>query len=67
MYFRSFSTVKNAVLEIKIDGNPFMEKKYMVVRPPEMEKLVLDLSSAGLTENSVISFGIVKKEGNANG
>ncbi|MCQ2554182.1 MAG: NAD(P)/FAD-dependent oxidoreductase [Clostridia bacterium] len=67
MYFRSFSTVKNAVLEIKIDGNPFMEKKYMVVRPPEMEKLVLDLSSAGLTENSVISFGIVKKEGDING
>ena len=62
IYFRSFSTVKNAKLEVTIDGKEFFEKKYSVVRPPEMQKLVMDFSEANLKENSIISFRIVGEE-----
>lgn len=39
MYFRSAREMRNAKLKIKIDGKTVFEKKYQVIRPPEMERL----------------------------
>lgn len=53
-YFRSSSVVNNCRLNLKIDGQKVYEKKYAFLRPPEMEKLVLDFGKFGVKEGSSI-------------
>ncbi|HBS93922.1 MAG TPA: pyridine nucleotide-disulfide oxidoreductase, partial [Firmicutes bacterium] len=44
LYFRSARTIANASLEISAGGQVLLQKKYKAVRPPEMERIVLDLA-----------------------
>lgn len=41
MFFRSKQVLRNATLTIRRNGRTLLEKKYQVVRPPEMERLEL--------------------------
>jgi thioredoxin reductase len=42
-YFRSDAEYKNAVLRIFIDGAEIKKKRYAVIKPPEMERIILPL------------------------
>ena len=44
IYFRSSKTLKKAKLRVYSQDKEYISKKYPVVRPPEMEKLTLDLN-----------------------
>ncbi len=56
MYFRSAREMRNAKLKIKIDGKTVFEKKYQVVRPPEMERLQMDFSRFSIRKNQMIEI-----------
>lgn len=55
-YFRSITDMDNAKLILKIDGTEVYSRKYAHLRPPEMERLVLDMTKYGLNEKSKIEF-----------
>lgn len=42
IYFRSSRTLEGAAVVIAADGKVILNKSYPIVRPPEMERLVLD-------------------------
>jgi thioredoxin reductase len=44
IYFRSNRTMERAVVQIEADGEALFQKKFLVVKPPEMERIVLDLA-----------------------
>ena len=44
IYFRSDRVYKTAALGIYSDGTDYLSKKYRIVKPPEMKRVVLDLS-----------------------
>lgn len=50
-YFRSRDVLDKCKLTFEVNGKTIKEKKYPFLRPPEMERLVLDLSEVGLKEN----------------
>lgn len=54
VYFRSRDVYDNSMLRVTVDGKTVFEKKYAFLRPPEMEKVIVDFASCGVTENSVI-------------
>ncbi len=56
VYFRSSAVVNNCSLKITVDGKDVFRKKYAFLRPPEMERLVIDFSAFGLTPDSKILF-----------
>lgn len=56
MYFRSAREMRNAKLKIKIDGKTVFEKKYQVVRPPEMERLQIDFSGFSIRKNQTVKI-----------
>lgn len=56
MYFRSAREMRNAKLKIKIDGKTVFEKKYQVVRPPEMERLQMDFSGFSIRKNQTVKI-----------
>lgn len=63
LYFRSRDILDKCVFKIKKDGQEVFSKKYPFLRPPEMEKLVIDFSSYGLSQDSKIELEIeVKSE-----
>ncbi len=62
IYFRGRRTMRNAVLTIETDGKKVFEKKYQTVRPPEMERLVIDRNLLGLHDGADVC---VKLEGGA--
>ena len=64
-YFRSSRTLTGGRLEIAVDGKPLIQKKYRNLRPPEMEKLVVDFSGAGLTGDSAVTMTIVDEAARA--
>jgi len=59
IYYRTSNIMKNCKLVIELDGKQIKEKKYSVVRPPEMEKLNLDLSEYDLANCSELSFKLI--------
>jgi len=59
IYFRTRNILRKCKLVIELDGETIKEKKYMIVRPPEMEKLNLDLSEYKLSPESKIGFKLV--------
>ncbi len=63
VYFRSKDVLDNCRLKLSVDGKEVYSKKYAFLRPPEMEKLLIDFDSYGLNENSKISFEIEVTEG----
>lgn len=58
VYFRSREVLDNCKLIVTADGNEVFSKKYPFLRPPEMEKLVLDFDKLNLNENSEVIFDI---------
>lgn len=54
VYFRSRDVYDNSMFRVTVDGKTVFEKKYAFLRPPEMEKVIVDFASCGVTENSVI-------------
>lgn len=58
VYFRSRNVLNGCRLNISIDGNTVISKKYPFLRPPEMEKLTVDFSKYPLNSNSKITLSI---------
>lgn len=56
MYFRSAREMRNAKLKIKIGEKTVFEKKYPVVRPPEMERLSMDFSWFSIREDQTVKL-----------
>lgn len=54
VYFRSRDVYDNSIFRVTVDGKTVFEKKYAFLRPPEMEKVVVDFASCGITDSSVI-------------
>ena len=54
-YFRSRDVLDKCKLTFSVNGKVIKEKRFPFLRPPEMERLVLDLSGAGLEENEKIA------------
>ena len=57
-YFRTKKTKQNVCLKIKLDEKEIFSKKYLVVRPPEMLKISIDLSNESLTLDSKLTFSL---------
>lgn len=62
IYFRSREILDKCTFRITADGNEIFRKKYPFLRPPEMEKLVIDFNKFGLTETSEIKLDIEVNE-----
>lgn len=62
IYFRSREILDKCTFAITADGNEIFRKKYPFLRPPEMEKLVIDFNKFGLTETSEIKLDIEVNE-----
>lgn len=62
IYFRSREILDKCAFTITADGNEIFRKKYPFLRPPEMEKLVIDFNKFGLTETSEIKLDIEVNE-----
>lgn len=58
VYFRSREILDKCVFTIKKDGQEVFKKKYPFLRPPEMEKLVIDFDSFMLSERSELTLEI---------
>ena len=58
VYFRSREILDKCVFKIKKDGQEVFKKKYPFLRPPEMEKLVIDFDSYKLDESSELKLEI---------
>lgn len=58
LYFRSREVLNGCRLTITADGREVFAKKYPFLRPPEMERLVIDFSAFGLTDASEIAIDI---------
>ncbi|MBQ6264170.1 MAG: FAD-dependent oxidoreductase [Clostridia bacterium] len=56
VYFRSDEVANNRSLKISVDGEEKFRKKYAFLRPPEMERLVVDFSAFNLKPGSRIVF-----------
>lgn len=62
IYFRSREILDKCAFTITADDNEIFRKKYPFLRPPEMEKLVIDFNKFGLTETSKIKLDIEVNE-----
>ncbi|MGN0519304.1 MAG: pyridine nucleotide-disulfide oxidoreductase, partial [Candidatus Fimenecus sp.] len=62
LYFRSREILNSCRFVLSVDGKEVFSKKYPFLRPPEMEKLVLDFSKFELNEHSDIKLNIEVKE-----
>ena len=60
LYFRSRESLAEGTLLISVDGREVFRKNYRNLKPPEMERLTLDTSGFGLTEQSGVRLSIVK-------
>lgn len=58
LYFRSRDILDGCIFKITLDGKTIFSKKYPFLRPPEMEKLLIDFSQYSLSENSEIQLDI---------
>lgn len=58
LYFRSRENLGRCRLVIAADGRELFTRNYPFLRPPEMERLTLDLSDRGLTAETEINLEI---------
>lgn len=56
IYFRSKRDRNNVVLKLLINGKDVYEKKYQFLRPPEMEKIILDFKKFNIKDTDKIEF-----------
>ncbi len=61
VYFRSREDLNGCRFVITVDGREVFSRRYPFLRPPEMEKLVIDFSSYGLTTQSQVKLDIEVK------
>lgn len=61
LYFRSRRVLGPCTLLIKIEGQEILRKKYSAMRPPEMERLVVDFSKVSLSAHSVVTVEIAEE------
>lgn len=61
LFFRAAKDMDKATLKIKVDGNELFKKNFAFLRPPEMQKLDVDFSTFGLTENSKIEIEVEER------
>jgi len=59
-YFRSRTEMGKTRLSITADGRELYSKTYARLRPPEMERLELDFSAAGLKAGSVVCLNLTE-------
>lgn len=58
LYFRSREILNGCTFKIRVDDKEVFSKKYPFLRPPEMEKLVIDFTQYNLNANSKIDLDI---------
>ena len=56
LFFRARDERGKTRLVLEADGRPVYSKTYRALRPPEMERLCVDLSAAGLTGKSQLTL-----------
>ncbi len=56
LYFRSREIKKNIKVSLLVDGKPIKEKIYLNLRPPEMERMELNLENLNLSDSSKITL-----------
>lgn len=56
IYFRSKRDRNNVVLKLLVNGKDVYEKKYQFLRPPEMEKIILDFKKFNIKDTDKIEF-----------
>ena len=54
VYFRSKEVFEKATFRIVADGKTLFEKRYTFLKPPEMEKVVVDFASFNIRANTAI-------------
>jgi hypothetical protein len=52
LFFRSESVRGKTIVRVLVDGAKIFQKQYNQLRPPEMERVVLDLTQCQLTNDS---------------
>jgi thioredoxin reductase len=62
IYFRSSKEMGKTRLTVTLDGKEIFTKTYPRLRPPEMERLELDLEKFNIIEKSVINFSLLELE-----
>lgn len=62
IYFRSREILNGCQFVLTVDGKEVFSKKYPFLRPPEMEKLIIDFTKFDLNEHSDIKLNIEVKE-----
>ncbi|MGN0978192.1 MAG: NAD(P)/FAD-dependent oxidoreductase [Faecousia sp.] len=62
VYFRSKENLGSCKFSITVDGREVYSKKYPFLRPPEMERLVIDFSAYGLNHKSRVKMDIEVNE-----
>lgn len=61
LYFRAKETEKNARVQIVHGGKVLFNKKYLSLKPPEMERIELDLSDESFAPSDRIEIAMVRK------
>lgn len=57
-YFRSKKVLGKSTLRLTVDGAEVWKRRYPLLRPPEMQQLVLDMNKFEISESSDIRFEI---------
>lgn len=60
VYFRSFAERGKTRLSVTVNGNEIYKRTYNQLRPPEMERVEIDLKNAGLKEGSEVYFSLAE-------
>ncbi len=60
VYFRSKSDMDKTRLTVTADGREIYKKIYQRLRPPEMERIELDVNDAGLKPGSAVNFTLAE-------
>jgi thioredoxin reductase len=61
-YFRSSKDMGKTHLTVTLDGKEILKKTYLRLRPPEMERLELDLKTMNIKSESKITFSLSEAE-----
>ena len=57
-YFRSKKVLGKSTLRLTVDGAEVWKRRYPLLRPPEMQQLVLDMNKFEISESSDVLFEI---------
>lgn len=60
VYFRSFAEREKTRLTVTANGEEIYKKTYNQLRPPEMERVEIDFSKAGLRAGEAVNFSLAE-------